>query len=901
MPDYDCFLSYSHAADSRLATALRGGLHSFAKPWYRLRALRVFRDDSSLSASPHLWAGIEQALQSSRWLVLLASPRAAASAWVGRELDTWCAAGRSDRLLIVLTDGDLVWDHAANDVDWGRTTALPPVLRGRLTDEPRHVDARWVATETDISLRNPRFRDLVAELSASVHQRPKDELIGEDVRQFRRTRRWFGSLVAGLAVFAVAVSLTAWAAVDQRDRARTERDTATSRMLAAQAVTGRPTRLDRSLLLSLAALDVRDTAEARSALLGSVEYLPQLTRFLDGSGGPAGAVAVSARANLVATARNRDVVLSDATTLQPTATLTGTGATVIGIGLNADATVVTTVDAQGAVTRWRTRDRTVLGKPATAGKPVEAAAFSRDGNRMALLGDGAVTVWDGTAFTPVAAPEPVASIAVSPDGRTLAYGLEAGIRFYDLRGRRPRGPDITIAVGDYSQRVSALAYSPDGTLLASGGGGGGVITLWRTGDHQRDGEFGYIAGERAPMTAMAFDTAGTELLAADREGLLTRWDVAEQQQIGEPLPSQGVVAGLAAGPVDAAFIATTTEGAAIRWDLNRTMRLGQGLLGGASDMVSTVVFTPDGRHLAVVTLDQITVFDAATRKAVTEPLDGTYTSVAFNPAATVLAAGTTDGRVRLWDTRTWRRLPADPAGHDGDVTGVAFTPDGKLLVAVGADGTILSWDARTWQRTGAPSDTGAGETRTVAFQPGGRLIAAAGADGRIVLHDADGGVVTGAGHHGGVHGMGFSPDAETLVSTGGDGRLMLWDAGTGLPRGEPLVQEETDLGAVAFSPDGTMLAVAVGRRIVLWDVPGRQRLGDVLTGTLDAVQSLTFSRDGLLAWGSYAIAPTEELAAIADARPSSWRAVACTMAHRELTGQERSRFTGPSRPLCGPK
>jgi len=97
MEGYDCFLSYSHAADSRLASALRAGLHRFAKPWYRVRALRVFRDDSSLSANPHLWNSIEQALRSSRWLVLLASPRAAESAWVGRELATWCAGGGADR------------------------------------------------------------------------------------------------------------------------------------------------------------------------------------------------------------------------------------------------------------------------------------------------------------------------------------------------------------------------------------------------------------------------------------------------------------------------------------------------------------------------------------------------------------------------------------------------------------------------------------------------------------------------------------------------------------------------------------------------------------------------------------------------------------------------------------
>src|SRR5262245_5768098 len=83
---YDVFMSYSHRADGRLAPALQAGLHRFARPWYRLRALRVFRDDASLSASPALWRSIEGALASSRWFVLLASPESAASDWVAREI-----------------------------------------------------------------------------------------------------------------------------------------------------------------------------------------------------------------------------------------------------------------------------------------------------------------------------------------------------------------------------------------------------------------------------------------------------------------------------------------------------------------------------------------------------------------------------------------------------------------------------------------------------------------------------------------------------------------------------------------------------------------------------------------------------------------------------------------------
>ena len=71
---FAAFISYNRKADGHLARALQGALHSFAKPWYRVRALRVFRDDASLSASPGLWASVQQALDNSEFLILLASP-----------------------------------------------------------------------------------------------------------------------------------------------------------------------------------------------------------------------------------------------------------------------------------------------------------------------------------------------------------------------------------------------------------------------------------------------------------------------------------------------------------------------------------------------------------------------------------------------------------------------------------------------------------------------------------------------------------------------------------------------------------------------------------------------------------------------------------------------------------
>jgi len=142
MAAYDAFISYSHAKDKPIAAALQAVIQRLGKPWYRRRALRVFRDDTSLSATPGLWPSIEQALDHSRFLILLASPEAAASPWVNKEISFWLDRKAADSLLIALTDSELAWDDTDGDFVWRESTPLPPVLTGRFASEPKWVDLR---------------------------------------------------------------------------------------------------------------------------------------------------------------------------------------------------------------------------------------------------------------------------------------------------------------------------------------------------------------------------------------------------------------------------------------------------------------------------------------------------------------------------------------------------------------------------------------------------------------------------------------------------------------------------------------------------------------------------------------------------------------------------------------
>lgn len=196
---YDAFISYSHAKDKSIAAALQSIIQKLGKPWYNRRALRIFRDDTSLSATPHLWPSIQQALGQSRYFVLLASPEAAASKWVNKEVVHWLEHNSIDTVLIGLTDGELAWDEATGDLAARENTPLPPVLAGRFQSEPKWVDLRPYREGADKG--DAKFTEAAADFAAAIRGMPKEDLLSQEVRQQRRMLTLAWSAAAALLVF----------------------------------------------------------------------------------------------------------------------------------------------------------------------------------------------------------------------------------------------------------------------------------------------------------------------------------------------------------------------------------------------------------------------------------------------------------------------------------------------------------------------------------------------------------------------------------------------------------------------------------------------------------------------------------------------------------------------------
>jgi WD40 repeat protein len=283
-------------------------------------------------------------------------------------------------------------------------------------------------------------------------------------------------------------------------------------------------------------------------------------------------------------------------------------------------------------------------------------------------------------------------------------------------------------------------------------------------------------------------------------------------------------------------------------------------LNGHGDVVTSVVFSPDGKLLASSAGDAtIRLWDPVTGQAIGQPLTGhdkSVVDVAFSPDSKILASAGYDGTVRLWDVTTRQPIGQPLTGHSGIVDGVAFSPDGRILASAGHDGTIRLWNPDTGQLIGQPLIGHDGTVRALAFSPDGKILASAGSeDGTIRRWDPATGKPIGhplTGHTGAVLDVAFSPDGKLMASAGFDDKTVrLWNPTTGQAVGGPLGGPTDKVWSVAFSPKADILASgSEDGKVWLWNPATGQPIDPPLTGHTGKVTTVAFSRDGVLASGS---------------------------------------------------
>ena len=262
--------------------------------------------------------------------------------------------------------------------------------------------------------------------------------------------------------------------------------------------------------------------------------------------------------------------------------------------------------------------------------------------------------------------------------------------------------------------------------------------------------------------------------------------------------------------------------------------------------IETMAFSPDGKLLAAGTVEgQIRVWQTKDGRLVSicEGHDNWVSSIIFSPDGQVIVSDSFDDTVRLWDAKTGRNLKVLSVTPFGSWQ-VAFNPEGQILATGGNDGSIRLWDVQTWQCL----NTLEGHTRRVralAFSPNGQILISGSYDQTIRIWNVETGqtITTLLGHSHEVSSVTFSSDGKTFLSGSGDHTIRLWDVTT-MDTVKIFSGHTRQVRSVAFSPDNQIIASASDDRTVrLWDVNGGQNIKTISDHT-NNVKSVIFSPDG---------------------------------------------------------
>jgi len=225
----------------------------------------------------------------------------------------------------------------------------------------------------------------------------------------------------------------------------------------------------------------------------------------------------------------------------------------------------------------------------------------------------------------------------------------------------------------------------------------------------------------------------------------------------------------------------------------------------------------------------------------------TVRSVVYSPDGRLLASGSADGTVRIWNTLTGEETMAPLQSGDGEVTCVAFAHDGQRVFSGTKGHNVHIWSARTGRTVMAPLRGHSESVWALALSPDGRLVASGSWDKSIRLWDATTGQAVAVlnGHTYGVLAVAFTSDGHTLASGAQDCTVRFWNVRTYEPQGEPLRGSDGWVTSIAFSPEDQFIAAGFddSQEIRIWDVTTGTEFGAPLKAAC-AIQRLVFAHDG---------------------------------------------------------
>lgn len=408
--------------------------------------------------------------------------------------------------------------------------------------------------------------------------------------------------------------------------------------------------------------------------------------------------------------------------------------------------------------------------------------FSPNGNYIATCAtDGYTFLWDIASEQVVETlgedEDMLKSATFSPDGTCIATGSNKGVQIWNISQRKV----IASFAEEYFEKgyfITSVAFSPDGYYIAASSSAN-TAQIWNI----LSGETITTYLHRDILSSVSFSSNGLNVVTSSFDDTVRIWKLATTSSSNVVDTYDGEIKAIRFSSDGVLAVTATREGIIRAWNVE-TGEMLHGLKIDASDVwASSIALSQRGRKVVIAFFDKVWLWDSDKNRILTqvncklvsvhESLN-VWNGVALSPDEHVVAIGTIDKDVRIWDFHLHRHV-ATLQGHQSDITAIYFTLDGNHIVTGSLDGTALIWDTALYTKLSLLKGHVGGVT-SVGVSADSARVATGALDGTIYIWSIRNGKkqATLKKHTQAIVTLSFSPDDRILMSCDSSGQVFLW-------------------------------------------------------------------------------------------------------------------------------